>query len=181
MQTGFCILPELWRENERQLQKPRVSVLYCRGRLPLEERQVFHWFRLVIFLLNLANLECQLDIKLKMISACFAPLKKWLWHLILCLCCFWNFTISETILSGLYNKASGGIANVHITHQHTCTEKEIGIVLKCSAARWPFGLCQKSVKEEARGNGSDHPQSRWGFGDVVTTAREKTGWLHNYR
>lgn len=76
MQTGFCILPELWRENERQLQKPRVSVLCCRGRPPSEERQVFHWFRLVIYLLNLANLECQLDIKLKMISACFAPLKK---------------------------------------------------------------------------------------------------------
>lgn len=60
-------------------------------------------------------------------------------------------------------------------------KKEIGIVLKCSAARWPFGLCQKSVKEEARGNGSDHPQSRWAFGDVVTTVTEKTGWLHIYR
>lgn len=85
------------------------------------------------------------------------------------------------MLPRLYNKASGGIANIHIAHQYTCTEKEIGIVLKCSAARWPFGLCQKSVKEEVRGNASDRGQSRWRFGDVVTTVKEMRDSLHNYR
>lgn len=56
------------------------------------------------------------------------------------------------MLSRLYNKASGGIANIYTPHRYMCTENGIRMVLKSSAAKWPFGVCQKRVKEEVRAN-----------------------------
>lgn len=59
-------------------------------------------------------------------------------------------------------------------------ENKIGFEMqRCKTAFWT--VPEKCEKEEVRANGSGHGPSMWGFGDVVTTVREKRGSLHIYR